>query len=165
MWHDYPCSPAASQLYKWKTRTGSVITSTPKMTTQCISEPAGKNNEENRKRGYHIYRQLWKMTEVLSQLSFNSTEIHAASYDHDIESGSDSSNPGHQNILSGSDSKVHSDLKSYQYKLPHSISSRLVPDYVSPFPMNIHAIPKETWQDSCQCWITITRPAYGQNLG
>ena len=50
------------------------------------------------------------MKEDLSQLSLNSTKIHVPTCDCDIDGGSDSPLPDHQDLPPAPDSKLHADL-------------------------------------------------------
>ena len=52
-------------------------------------------------------------------------------FDCNLSCGSDSHDTGHHYLPSESDSKLHLDLHSNQYKLLYIIFNRLVPDHVS----------------------------------
>ena len=71
------------------------------------------------------------MKEALCQFSLNSTEIHTLLLT-DIDNGSYSPNPVHQETLPAPELKLHPDFVSNQYKLLPLNSHREVLDKVSP---------------------------------
>ena len=89
------------------------------------------------------------MKEATSHTSLNSLEIHAPTFDCDIDSGSVRTNHAHQDLPLRPDSKLHTELESDQYKQPLPISDRLPPDCILPVPF-IHTpeTSRETGQNT-----------------
>ena len=50
------------------------------------------------------------MKEALNQFSFSSIEFYTPTFDSESDAGSDSQNPTHQNLHSGPDSELHTEL-------------------------------------------------------
>ena len=74
------------------------------------------------------------MKEVFTELSLDSLEILALTFEFDIDIDSDIPKSYYQDIPQGPDSDRHIDLKNSQYKRPFPISDRLASHHASLFP-------------------------------
>ena len=97
------------------------------------------------------------MTESLLQLSLNSPEIHAPTFDCDIDSCSHIPNPNHQDVTSGPNSELHTEPVNDNYKLPPLSSIIPLPGCISCIPFPNH---QNIWRNRT---IWRMRPRLGLN--
>ena len=91
-----------------KIRTDFIFEPTAKMTTDKITGPTRiKIKEENRIQDHQVYLHLWPMKGVHKQSSLNLIEIHAPTFDSNINGGSDRPYPTHHDVCSRANSELH----------------------------------------------------------
>ena len=101
-------------------------------TSEDISGPVGKLNEDDWKWDHQFYINMWQIKRAINHFSLNALEIHNPISYCDTDGGIDSASPVNQDISMGPDPALYTDLENDQDKLPDPISDRLLPEYVLP---------------------------------